>query len=125
MRPAGGLLPGRIAYRISSQGVYLLYWPGAWAIALASVPGTVPLETSLKMAGLFLVGAGLMRGAGCTINDIKQAVAFLVAQLSLALGILLQLNCYSVALGASRGGYSQYIENRAKHRGKEDLSVTK
>ncbi|XP_073966201.1 ubiquinone biosynthesis protein COQ2, mitochondrial [Choristoneura fumiferana] len=106
-------------------GVYLLYWPGAWAIALASVPGTVPLETSLKMAGLFLVGAGLMRGAGCTINDMwdrdidaqvertkdrplvsgavssKQAVAFLVAQLSLALGILLQLNCYSVALGAS------------------------
>ncbi|VVC87604.1 unnamed protein product [Leptidea sinapis] len=66
-----------------------------------------------------------MRGAGCTINDLwdrdidaqvertknrplvsgvisqKQAVGFLAAQLSLSLGILLQLNCYSIVLGAS------------------------
>ncbi|XP_041983562.1 4-hydroxybenzoate polyprenyltransferase, mitochondrial [Aricia agestis] len=106
-------------------GVYLLYWPCSWSIALASIPGTVPLTTSLQTAGLFLVGAGLMRGAGCTINDLwdkdidaqvertkdrplvsgaisqKQAVGFLAAQLSLALGVLLQLNCYSVVLGAS------------------------
>ncbi|KAL4720880.1 hypothetical protein ACJJTC_003014 [Scirpophaga incertulas] len=106
-------------------GVYLLYWPCSWAIALGSLPGTVPLHSSLQMAGLFLIGAGLMRGAGCTINDLwdkdvdrqvdrtkdrplasglvtdKQAIAFLGAQLSLALGVLLQLNCYSVLLGAS------------------------
>ncbi|XP_059050252.1 4-hydroxybenzoate polyprenyltransferase, mitochondrial [Achroia grisella] len=106
-------------------GVYLLYWPCTWSIALASIPGNVPLQTTLQTAGLFLVGAGLMRGAGCTINDLwdrdvdaqvertkdrplvsgavsaKQAVAFLAAQLSLALGVLLQLNCYSVVLGAS------------------------
>ncbi|XP_063545081.1 4-hydroxybenzoate polyprenyltransferase, mitochondrial [Cydia strobilella] len=106
-------------------GVHLLYWPCSWSIALGSLPGTVPMETSLKMAGLFLAGAGLMRGAGCTINDMwdrdidaqvertkdrplvsgvistKQAVGFLAVQLSLALGVLLQLNCYSVALGAS------------------------
>ncbi|CAG9790443.1 unnamed protein product [Diatraea saccharalis] len=106
-------------------GVYLLYWPCSWAIALGSIPGTVPLQTSLQMAGLFLIGAGLMRGAGCTINDMwdkdvdrqvertkdrplvsgaisdKQALAFLGAQLTLALGVLLQLNCYSVLLGAS------------------------
>ncbi|CAH2064937.1 unnamed protein product, partial [Iphiclides podalirius] len=106
-------------------GVYLLYWPCTWSIALASVPGTVPLSTTLGTAGLFLVGAGLMRGAGCTINDMwdkdidaevertkdrplvsgalseRQAVGFLAAQLSLALGILLQLNCYSIVLGAS------------------------
>ncbi|KAJ0184161.1 hypothetical protein K1T71_000584 [Dendrolimus kikuchii] len=106
-------------------GVYLLYWPCSWSIALASVPGNVPLSTSLKMAGLFLVGAGLMRGAGCTINDMwdrdvdaqvertkdrplvsgaisqRQAVMFLAAQLSLALGVLLQLNCYSIVLGVS------------------------
>ncbi|XP_060808354.1 4-hydroxybenzoate polyprenyltransferase, mitochondrial [Amyelois transitella] len=106
-------------------GVYLLYWPCTWSIALGSLPGTVPLQTSLQTAALFLVGAGLMRGAGCTINDLwdrdvdaqvertkdrplvsgvitsKQAVYFLAAQLTLALGVLLQLNCYSVALGAS------------------------
>ncbi|XP_046976201.1 4-hydroxybenzoate polyprenyltransferase, mitochondrial [Vanessa cardui] len=106
-------------------GVYLLYWPCSWSIALGSLSGTVPLSTSLETAGLFLIGAGLMRGAGCTINDLwdkdvdaqvertkdrplvsgavsnKQAVGFLAAQLSLALGVLLQLNCYSVALGAT------------------------
>ncbi|XP_068627224.1 4-hydroxybenzoate polyprenyltransferase, mitochondrial [Battus philenor] len=106
-------------------GVYLLYWPCSWSIALASLPGTVPLHTTLETAGLFLLGAGLMRGAGCTINDLwdkdvdakvertkdrplvsgalsdKQAVGFLAAQLSLALGVLLQLNCYSIVLGAS------------------------
>lgn len=106
-------------------GVYLLFWPCSWSIALASIPGNVPLQTTLQTAGLFLLGAGLMRGAGCTINDLwdrdvdaqvertkdrplvsgavssKQAVAFLAAQLSLALGVLLQLNCYSVVLGAS------------------------
>lgn len=34
----------------------------------------------------------------------KQAVVFLGAQLTLALGVLLQLNCYSVLLGASSMG---------------------
>lgn len=106
-------------------GVYLLYWPCAWSIALGSLPGNVPPSTSLELAGLFLVGAGLMRGAGCTINDLwdrdvdaqvertksrplvsgaiteRQAMMFLAAQLSLALGVLLQLNCYSIVLGAS------------------------
>ncbi|XP_034839013.1 4-hydroxybenzoate polyprenyltransferase, mitochondrial [Maniola hyperantus] len=106
-------------------GVYLLYWPCSWSIALASLPGNVPLSTSVETAALFLAGAGLMRGAGCTINDLwdrdidakvertkdrplvsgaiseKQAIAFLAAQLTLGLGVLLQLNCYSVVLGAS------------------------
>ena len=53
-----------------SSGIYLLYWPCAWSIAIASVAGTVPLQSSLQTAALFLVGAGLMRGAGCTINDL-------------------------------------------------------
>ncbi|XP_028173411.1 4-hydroxybenzoate polyprenyltransferase, mitochondrial, partial [Ostrinia furnacalis] len=50
--------------------VYLLYWPCTWSIALGSLPGNVPLGASLQAAGLFLAGAGLMRGAGCTINDL-------------------------------------------------------
>ncbi|CAK1554308.1 unnamed protein product [Leptosia nina] len=106
-------------------GVYLLYFPGTWSIALASIEGNVDLYTSLNTAALFLAGAGLMRGAGCTINDLwdkdidkqvertanrplvsgaitdRQAVGFLALQLSLALGVLLQLNCYSIVLGAS------------------------
>nr|XP_032528057.1 4-hydroxybenzoate polyprenyltransferase, mitochondrial-like [Danaus plexippus plexippus] len=51
-------------------GVYLLYWPCAWSISLASLSGTVPPTTTAQTALLFLVGAGLMRGAGCTINDL-------------------------------------------------------
>ncbi|XP_075989750.1 ubiquinone biosynthesis protein COQ2, mitochondrial [Anticarsia gemmatalis] len=106
-------------------GVYLLYWPCAWSIALGSIPGNVPLQATLQTAGLFLVGAGLMRGAGCTINDLwdrdvdakvertknrplvtgaishTQAMLFLAAQLCAALAVLMQLNCYSVVLGAS------------------------
>ncbi|XP_045782978.1 4-hydroxybenzoate polyprenyltransferase, mitochondrial [Maniola jurtina] len=106
-------------------GVYLLYWPCSWSIALASLPGNVPLSTTVETAALFLAGAGLMRGAGCTINDLwdrdidakvertkdrplvsgaiseKQAITFLGVQLTLGLGVLLQLNCYSVMLGAS------------------------
>ncbi|XP_038220513.1 4-hydroxybenzoate polyprenyltransferase, mitochondrial [Zerene cesonia] len=106
-------------------GVYLLYFPCSWSIALASIPGNVDFNTTMYTAALFLAGAGLMRGAGCTINDLwdrdvdamvertknrplvsgavsqTQAIGFLALQLSLALGILLQLNCYSIVLGAS------------------------
>jgi 4-hydroxybenzoate polyprenyltransferase len=77
---------------------------------------------------LFGTGALIMRSAGCTINDMwdkdfdkqvertnkrplasgtityPQAWGFLAAQLSAGLGILLQLNWYSVALGASSLG---------------------
>lgn len=47
-------------------GVYLLMWPGLWAIAMASAHGTMPLMTSL----IFVMGAFLMRSSGCIINDI-------------------------------------------------------
>lgn len=74
---------------------------------------------------LFAIGAFVMRGAGCTINDMwdarmdrmvertrdrplargdithRQALGFLAVQLSIGLAILLQLNWYSIALGAS------------------------
>ncbi|CAH0550290.1 unnamed protein product [Brassicogethes aeneus] len=103
-------------------GSWLLFWPCGWAIGSAAVPGCIP---DLYMLALFGTGAFVMRGAGCTINDMwdrdidakvertksrplvngdismKQAVAFLGAQLSVGLTILLQLNWYSVFLGAS------------------------
>ncbi|GBP11307.1 4-hydroxybenzoate polyprenyltransferase, mitochondrial [Eumeta japonica] len=108
-------------------GSWLLFWPCSWSITLASIAGS-PLPSaasSLSTLGLFLAGSFVMRGAGCTINDLwdkdydgqvartrdrplvsgaisqKQAVLFLAAQLSVGLTILLQLNWYSVILGAS------------------------
>lgn len=103
-------------------GTWLLYLPCTWSIGLAADPGCLP---DLHMLTLFGVGALLMRGAGCTINDMWdkdfdkkvsrtatrpiasgditrfQALVFLGGQLSLALGVLLSLNYYSIALGAA------------------------
>jgi len=80
---------------------------------------------SLKIFGLFGIGAFIMRSAGCIINDlidrdidgkvertkmrplvsnqiaVSQAIAFLALQLSAGLAVLLCLNNYSVVLGAS------------------------
>lgn len=80
------------------------------------------------MLGLFATGAFIMRGAGCTINDMWDkdidarvertkdrplangeltqfdALVFLSAQLGIGLQILLQLNWYSILLGASSLG---------------------
>ncbi|XP_071339738.1 4-hydroxybenzoate polyprenyltransferase, mitochondrial [Trachinotus anak] len=103
-------------------GTWLLYLPCTWSIGLAADPGCLP---DLGMLTLFGTGALLMRGAGCTINDMwdkdfdkkvsrtatrpiasgeisrMQALVFLGGQLSLALGVLLCLNYYSIALGAA------------------------
>lgn len=103
-------------------GTWLLAWPCFWSIALAAPPGALP---NLYMLGLFGAGSVLLRGAGCTVNDLWdrdldrkvertrtrplasgavtpiQAVGWLGAQLTLGLGILVQLNGYSQALGAS------------------------
>ncbi|KAI5933233.1 4-hydroxybenzoate polyprenyltransferase, mitochondrial [Manis javanica] len=103
-------------------GTWLLYLPCTWSIGLAAEPGCFP---DWYMLSLFGTGAVLMRGAGCTINDmwdrnydkkvtrtanrpiaagdisIFQSFVFLGGQLTLALGILLCLNYYSIALGAA------------------------
>lgn len=47
-------------------GTWLLYLPCTWSIGLAAEPGCLP---DLHMLALFGTGALLMRGAGCTIND--------------------------------------------------------
>jgi 4-hydroxybenzoate polyprenyltransferase len=106
----------------SPTGTLLLYWPCGWSIAMAAEAGCLP---DPWMLALFGTGAVLMRGAGCTINDMwdkdidskvsrtkgrplvtgevsqREALIFLAGQLSLSLGVLLQLNWYSVFLGAS------------------------
>lgn len=103
-------------------GTWLLFLPCTWSIGLAADPGCLP---DLSMLVLFGTGSLLMRGAGCTINDMWdkdfdkkvvrtatrpiasgeisrfQALVFLGGQLTLALCVLLCLNFYSVILGAS------------------------
>ncbi|KAI0219350.1 Para-hydroxybenzoate--polyprenyltransferase, mitochondrial precursor (PHB:polyprenyltransferase) [Massospora cicadina] len=85
---------------------------------------SAPLET-LSALALFSTGAFIMRGAGCTINDLwdikfdqkvartrlrplaagalttKQALGFLALQLSAGLAVLTQLNNFSIVLGAA------------------------
>ena len=103
-------------------GSALLAWPCFWSIALAADPGALP---DAKLLALFGLGSFLLRGAGCTVNDlwdqdldgkvartrnrpiasgaisVPKAMAFLGAQLLLGLGVLVQLNDYSKILGAS------------------------
>ena len=49
-------------------GSWLLFWPCAWSIGLASDPATIAI--SLGILGKFGLGTVVMRGAGCTINDL-------------------------------------------------------
>ena len=103
-------------------GTWLLLFPCWWSLALAAPQGFAP---DLKLILLFALGAIVMRGAGCTINDIadrdfdakvartatrplasgaislSQALAFLALQLLIGLVILLQLPLFAVGLGAA------------------------
>lgn len=111
-------------------GTTLLYLPCAQSILLASAlhPAlTDPLATG-KMLVLFGTGAFVMRSAGCVINDlwdrdldrlvartatrpiasgelsVTEGVVFLGGLLSIGLGVLTQLNGYSIVLGAASMG---------------------
>lgn len=48
-------------------GTWLLVWPCFWSIALAAPPGSLPDPVLLALFG---TGAILLRGAGCTVNDL-------------------------------------------------------
>jgi 4-hydroxybenzoate polyprenyltransferase len=103
-------------------GGWLLLMPCWWSAALAAgVAGTIG-QLPLTIV-LFFVGAFVMRGAGCTWNDItdrdldalvertrsrpipagqvsvRQAVIFLVAQALIGLLVLLQFNRFAVMTG--------------------------
>jgi len=105
-------------------GFWLLYWPCAWSLGLAAVAHP---EQGFDWwaAVLMLVGAILMRGAGCTFNDIvdrdidmkvartrlrpipagqvtaRQALAFLVVQALLGALVLFQFNRFTVWAGVA------------------------
>ena len=103
-------------------GSWLLLMPCWWSAALAAgVIGSIG-QLPLILA-LFFIGAFVMRGAGCTWNDITdrdldalvertrsrpipagqvsvpQAMAFLVVQALIGLAVLLQFNRFAVATG--------------------------
>jgi 4-hydroxybenzoate polyprenyltransferase len=103
-------------------GSWLLLMPCLWSAALAAGVAR-DLQQLPLMLGLFFVGAFVMRGAGCTWNDItdrdldgrvertrsrpipagqvsvRQAVAFMVLQALIGLVILLQFNRFAIATG--------------------------
>jgi len=105
-------------------GAWLLLFPAWWSQALAELWLGRPYPNPWYLL-LFLVGAFVMRGAGCTYNDIVDrdydarvartaarpipsgqvgvtaAFAFLALQCLAGLVVLLQLNWFTVALGAS------------------------
>ena len=104
-------------------GAWLLLFPCWWSLALAAAAAGAPPDPRLFL--LFAIGALVMRGAGCTVNDIvdreidarvartagrpiasgeisvPRAFAFLGALLLLGLVILLQLNGFAILLGAA------------------------
>jgi len=93
-------------------GTFLLLHPCLWSTALAAPIGSLP---DVKLCTLFGIGSFIMRGAGCTINDMwdsqydrnvertksrplasgelsyNQAWMFLTLQLSAGLGVLVSL----------------------------------
>jgi 4-hydroxybenzoate polyprenyltransferase len=103
-------------------GSWLLLMPCWWSAALAAGVARDPTRLP-SMIALFFVGAFVMRGAGCTWNDITdrdldarvertrsrpipagqvsvaQALVFLVVQALVGLVVLLQFNRFAVATG--------------------------
>ena len=104
-------------------GIWLLLLPGLWSILLASGGILGITVQALYYCFLFFIGATIMRGAGCVINDIwdrdidkhvertqgrpiacgdvsvMHAVIFLLILLSIGFVILLQFNTATVILG--------------------------
>lgn len=101
-------------------GTWLLFLPGLWGIALAGTPWPDP-----RLVALFAIGAAVMRGAGCVINDLwdrdidrrvartaarplasgavtpLRALVFLAVLLAIGLVVLLQLHPLAIALGVA------------------------
>jgi 4-hydroxybenzoate polyprenyltransferase len=103
------------------SGSWLLFLPGLWAFAMVAPDW----RQGLWLTALFGLGAVLMRGAGCVVNDLwdrdldrqvertagrplasgalraRHALVFLALVLAVALLILLQLNRTAQVLGVA------------------------
>ena len=108
-------------------GTWLVLFPGWWTLALASggITGDLLTADTLRLFLIFAAGAFLVRGAGCTVNDIwdrdidggvertqkrplaagtltlKQALSFAGLQFLLGLLLLLQLNHFTIMIGVA------------------------
>ncbi|EPX74703.1 para-hydroxybenzoate-polyprenyltransferaseCoq2 [Schizosaccharomyces octosporus yFS286] len=104
-------------------GTFLLYSPCTWSILMGAYSVNSNLFDVFKILALFGAGSFLMRSAGCVVNDlwdrnldakversksrplanklvsVREAVSVLGVQLTASLGILLQLNPYTIKLG--------------------------
>jgi len=121
IKPLSFLPPSWLPYALLMRldrpiGTWLLLLPGWWSLALGQAP--------LWYYVLFAIGALVMRGAGCVVNDlwdkdidaqvertrarplasgavsVRQALAFLLLLCLTGLVILLQFNWLTIALGA-------------------------
>lgn len=117
----GGMRPYALLMRADRPiGSWLLFLPGLWGIALQATGWVQGIGLTI----LFFLGAVVMRGAGCVVNDLwdrdidrqvertrgrplasgavspRRAIAFLAMLCALGLLILLQLNTAAIWLGA-------------------------
>ena len=122
--PAGMRPYARLARLDRPIGTWLLLLPCWWGLGFAIAAGGVePSPIHLWYAVLFGIGALVMRGAGCTWNDIvdrdidgkvartatrpipsgavstKQALAFLIALCLIGLAVLVQFNLTAIWVG--------------------------
>jgi 4-hydroxybenzoate polyprenyltransferase len=113
---------GRLARWDRPIGWWLLLWPCWWSAVLVAIATDRGAPNAWHLF-LLLVGAIVMRGAGCTYNDLidrdldahvertrnrplpsgavtpRQAVLFLVAQAAIGALVLLQFNYFTILLG--------------------------
>jgi 4-hydroxybenzoate polyprenyltransferase len=117
----------RLARADRPIGAWLLLLPCWWSAGLAAIAAGRPYPNPWHVA-LFFVGAFVMRGAGCTWNDIldrdldakvartrsrpipsgqvsvKAAAVFLVAQALVGLLVLIQFNRFTILVGIASLG---------------------
>ena len=121
--PQAALPYAKLARLDRPIGTWLLFWPCFWGLALAASEGNAyPPIISLALFGF---GALVMRGAGCTFNDIvdrnidakvartaarplpsgqlglRQAWQFLLVQLAVGFLVLIQFNWLTIGLGVT------------------------
>ncbi len=114
----------RLARADRPIGAWLLLLPCWWSAGLAAIAAGQPYPKAWHVL-LFFVGAFVMRGAGCTWNDIvdrdldakvartrsrpipsgqvsvKAAAAFLLAQALVGLLVLVQFNSFTILTGVA------------------------
>ncbi len=118
------LRPYAVLARIDRPiGIWLLLLPGWWSVMLASGGAGQMSGHDWKIFFLFGLGAIVMRGAGCVVNDlwdrnldkkvertrvrpiasgavsVKQASGFLIVLLVIGFAILMQMNLLTIFLG--------------------------